>query len=82
MVGIPDRGQQPILDQSVDRAVDRRDAQPGHLSLRMLEHFLRTQRPGLTLEGSLDGVSLASFSLHSLSLLYPPGQLKSAAGGR
>jgi hypothetical protein len=54
--------------QRFDVAVDRRDAQARHLSLRCVQHFLRQQGPvGLSNRVS-DGCSLSGVSFHALSL--------------
>jgi len=54
-----------FCDESFEGAIDRRNAQARSVSLRDLEHLLRTQRATSFFDNAPDGPALASITFHN-----------------
>jgi len=54
-----------FFDESFEGAIDRRNAQTRRVSLRNLEHLLRTQRATSFFDNAPDGPALAGITFHS-----------------
>ncbi len=53
-----------LVQQGIEIAIDRGQAQAGRFRLGLLQHLSRQQRSGSPLQGVFDGAALAGVSFH------------------